>query len=66
MKKFIVAIEETVIEEFEVTAESAEKAMSIAKKKYKSGELELAPGEVQYKQMSIVNPENEVTEWIEF
>lgn len=66
MKKFIVAIEETVVEEFEVIAESAEEAMSIAEKKYKSGEFELTPGEVQYRQMSIVNSENEVTEWIEF
>ena len=66
MKKFIIVIEETVVEEFEVTAESAEKAMAIAEQKYKSSEFELAPGEVQYKQMRIVNPENEVTEWIEF
>lgn len=66
MKKFIIAIEETVTEEFEIIAENAEKAMRIAEKKYKSGEFVLSPGETQFKQMSIINPEDEATEWVEF
>lgn len=66
MKKFIIAIEETVTEEFEIMAENAEKAMKIAEKKYKRGEFVLSPGETQFKQMSIINPEDEATEWVEF
>lgn len=66
MKKFIIAIEETVVGEFEIIAENAEKAMRIAEKKYKSDELVLTPGEAQFKQMSIINPEDEATDWVEF
>lgn len=66
MKKFIIAIEETVVEEFEIIAENAENAMRIAEKKYKNGEFVLTPGEAQFKQMSIINPEDESTEWVEF
>ena len=32
----------------------------------RNGEFILDPGEVQFKQMCISKPENEVTEWSEF
>lgn len=66
MKKYTIAIEETVVKEFEVYAGDSEEAMKIAEKKYKNGEFILNPGEVQFKQMCILKPENEVTEWSEF
>ena len=66
MNNFTIVIEETVVEEFKVIANSAKEAMTIAKNKYKSREFELNPGEVQFKQMRIVNPESKMTEWCEF
>lgn len=66
MRKFIVAIEETVVEEFEVIAENAEQAMDIAKQKYNDCEFVLEPGKLISKQMAIAKPDEEVTEWYEF
>lgn len=66
MKKFIIAIEEMVVQEFEVFAENSEEAMNKAIENYKSGKFVLEPGEVQFKQMAILKPKNEVTEWCEF
>ncbi len=66
MKKYTIAVEETLVKEFKVYASNAEEAMKIAEKKYRNGEFILDPGEVQFKQMCISKPENEVTEWSEF
>lgn len=66
MQIYKIAIEETVVEEFEVMANSAEEALEIAKEKYQEGEFILAPGEVQYKQMSVIQPSVETTNWISF
>ncbi len=66
MKKYTIAIEETIVKEFEVYAKDSEEAMKIAEKKYKNGEFILDPGEVQFKQMCISKPTSKVTEWSEF
>ena len=66
LKKFIISIEETLVKEFEVEAENTETAIKAAIKKYKKGEFELNPGELQFKQMAIVKPEKDTTEWFEF
>ena len=66
MVKFTVAIEETVVEEFDIEANSEEEALSIAQNKYKNGELVLSSGEVQAKQVAIVKPGSETSEWLEF
>lgn len=66
MKKFVIAIEETLVQEFEVAAANAEEAMEIAEEQYKKGVLVLSSGEAQFKQMAIVKPEKEATEWCEF
>ena len=66
MKKFAIAIEETIAAEFEVEADTAQEALFIAKEKYENGEFVLSPGEVQSKQLSIVRPCNETSEWVEF
>ena len=65
MTKYTIAIEETVVEEFEVIAETEKEALEIAHKKYKNKEFMLEPGEVQYAQMAIVKPYKEELEWIE-
>lgn len=66
MKKYIIAIEEMNVQEFEIEAENDEQAMNFAENKYQNGEFVLVPGKVCFKQMSIIKPDNEVTEWIEF
>lgn len=65
-KKFKIAIEETIVGELIIEAEEAEEAMDIAEEKYRRCEFVLCPGEVHRKQMAIISPENEATEWIEF
>ena len=66
LQKFVVATEETIVQEFEIVAETAEKAMEIAESLYKNGTFVLSSGEVQLRQMAIVKPDEEVTEWCEF
>lgn len=65
-KKFVIAIEETIVQEFEILAASSEQAMSIAEEQYRKGILVLSHGEAQFRQMAIVKPENQATEWCEF
>lgn len=66
-KTFIVTIEETVDQDFEVEAVDIEEAMDIATEKYNDGEFVLEPGEVTYKQMACRDPEtDESTSWVEF
>lgn len=64
--KFVIAIEETMVQEFEVAADSAEEALEFAEKQYNNGVFVVSPGEVQFKQMSIVKPTEESTEWRKF
>lgn len=66
MKKFIIAIEETVVQNFEVGAETLEQAMEIAEEKYNNGEFVLEPGEICFRQMAVVKSDEEMTEWTEF
>lgn len=66
MKKYTIAIEETVVKEFEVYAKDSEEVMKIAERKYRNGEFILDPGEIQFAQMCILKPASEVTEWGEF
>lgn len=65
-KKFVITIEETVAQDFEVYADTAEEAMKIAEEKYKNCEFILEPGNLIAKQMAIINPDEEETEWVEF
>lgn len=66
MKKYIIVIEETITDEFEVEAEDADTALKTAENKYRNGEFVLCPGEVQFRQMCIVQPKSNATEWSEF
>lgn len=66
-KKFIIVIEETVTDKFEVFAENREEALKKAEENYKKGKFVLEPGNVQFRQMAIINllNKNEL-EWVEF
>ena len=64
MKKFIIAIEELVAQNFEVWAEDSREALAIAEEKYQSGKFVLESGEVQFRQMASVG--DEPTEWKKF
>lgn len=64
MVTYKVGIEEIVSEVFEVEAEDSEHALEITKAKYRSGEFVLEPGEVQSKDIAVLEPES--TEWEEF
>lgn len=66
LKKFTVAVEETIVQEFEVIASDSKEAINIAADKYHSGEFVLSPGEVQFKQIAVVKPEEDMTEWSKF
>lgn len=66
MREFTIAIEETLVKEFKVMADSAEAAIALAEGKYKTGEFALEPGEVQHRQMAVIAPREETNEWREF
>ncbi len=66
MKKFTIAIEETIVQEFEIFAEDLDDAMKKAQIKYDNGEIVLDSGECQFKQMAVTKADGKVTEWIEF
>lgn len=62
MKNYRISIEETVVDEFEITAKNSKEALDIIRTKYHNGEITLSPGEVQFKRMSIMYPLSERTE----
>ena len=64
MKTYKIGIEEIVSAVFEVEAEDSEQALEIAKAKYRSGEFVLEAGELQSKNIAVLEPES--TEWKEF
>ncbi len=66
MKKYVVAIEETVVQTFEVEANSQEEALRKVETGYKNGNYVLESAEVQAKKMSVLNSDNEFDKWIEF
>lgn len=65
-KRYTITIEETVAQDFEVEAETVEKALEIAKEKYNNAEFVLEPGELIHKQIAIKNPLKNEIEWEEF
>lgn len=64
--KYIIAIEETLVQEFDIAANNAEEAFRKAVEYYKNGTSAITQGEVQFKQMAIIAPYNEATDWKEF
>lgn len=66
MKRFVIAIEETVTQEYEVFADNTEEAIEKSIEKYEKGEFVLEPGELQMKRIALVEPQNHEPEWNEF
>lgn len=66
MKKYIVTIEETVSEDFSVTAENKDEAIKIAIAKYNNEDFVLNNGEVQLKRVAVISPAEDDTKWVEF
>ena len=66
MEKYTIAIEEIRVKEFEILANDSKDAMNIAEDQYNKGLLIVSKEEPIFKQMSIVEPEDEETEWTEF
>lgn len=64
-RKYIITIEETIVQDFEIEAESPEEAFEMAEKKYEAGEFVLEPGEVQMVQIAVSDPEDEESTGIE-
>ena len=65
-QEYKIAIEEMVVQQFIVIATNSQQAMQIAIEKYKNGEFVLEHGCLVAKQMAIVKPNQDTTEWIEF
>ena len=66
MKKYVVTIEETTSQNFDIMANNSEQAIAIAIEKYNLGELVLAPGNLIHKQMKLHSDTDNCDEWIEF
>ena len=66
MKKYMISIEETIVQKFEVEAENDETALNNAIENYKEGIFTLENAEVQYRQIAIVEPLKDEIEWVEF
>ena len=59
-----VTIEETIVQDFEVEANSREEAYEIARKKYRDNEFVLESSECNYQQMSIPDEKSgDLKEW---
>ena len=65
-KTYKIIIEETISDEFAVTASSEEDAVKTAMERYKSGELVLSPGNLLEKKIAVMNNQNEAADWISF
>ena len=66
MNKYIIAIEETVVGEFEIAAKNETETLRIAEDKYKHGDIVLCPGELQFEQMAVVPSSGDIMEWHKF
>lgn len=55
MRKFMVTIEETVSQDFDVEANSQEEAIKIVRDKYRNGEFVLEPGNLEQAQIVLHN-----------
>ena len=66
MDKYIISIEETIVDEFEITVKNETEALRIAEDKYKHGDISLCPGEIQFKQMAVVPSSGDIMKWHKF
>ena len=66
MKKYRVVIEETISEEFEIEATSENDAVSKAIQEYKAGNFVVSSDNVECRQISVIDKDGELTDWITF
>lgn len=66
MKKYHVIIEETISETFEIEAASQEDAVSAAIREYNAGNFVVGSDNVEHRQISVVDDDGELTDWVEF
>ena len=65
-KTYKVIIEETISDEFTVSAASEAEAVNYAIRQYKDGRLVSSPGNPVDKKIAVVNDDDETAEWISF
>ena len=66
MKRFVIAVEETITQEFEVYADNEQEALYLMKEGYEKGEIVVDGGEVQSHQLAVIKPVGNSPEWIKF
>jgi len=66
LKRFIVTVEETISEDFEVYAENENEAFEITKNNYRNGTFVLQPGNVTFRQMTLMDEKEENATWRPF
>lgn len=66
MKKYRVVIEETISETFEIEATSEEKAVSMSIQEYNAGNFVVSSDNVECRQISVVDENGDLTDWITF
>ena len=64
MEKYTIVIEETVVGEFEITAESEQEALEEARQEHKKANFVLEPGELQHAKIAIAKPNEDAFEWL--
>ena len=61
--KYSISIEETIVGNFEVEANSKEEALAIAKNKYDNCEFVNEPGDLVEKRIAVKTNDEDVEEW---
>lgn len=64
--KYEVIVEEMVSDVFEIDADSEEEAISKVINMYKAEDIVLSPGNLEYKQIAIIKPNIEKSNWVKF
>ena len=64
--KYIIGIEETIVGNFEVEANSKEEALGLAKEKYNNCEFVNEPGDLVEKRVAVRTDGGDFSEWEEF
>ncbi|MBO6305197.1 MAG: hypothetical protein J6M62_09010 [Selenomonadaceae bacterium] len=64
--KYKIIVEEVISDEFNIEADSEKEAINKAIKMYKLGDIVIAPGNLEHKQLAIVKSDSHKLEWIEF
>ena len=66
MKRFVIAVEETITQEFEICADNEQEALYLMKEGYEKGEIVVDGGEVQSHQLAVIESVGNSPEWIKF